>query len=85
MKGGELIDLGFKTYIVKNRIQGIFSPSNTVIRKFKTVAGKEQMILNFTFGYETQSFIMMDSGHVVMTTLNIEKFMEKYQQDTILP
>ncbi len=80
MTGGELIDIGFRTYIVKNRIQGIFSPSNTIIKKFKSVADKEQMILNLTYGSETQSFIMMDSGHVIMTVLSVEEFLQKYMQ-----
>jgi regulator of extracellular matrix RemA (YlzA/DUF370 family) len=81
LTGGELIEIGFKTYIVKNRIQGIFSPCNNIIKKFKTVADKEQMILNLTYGYETQSFIMMDSGHVIMTTLSVEEFLNKYNQE----
>jgi regulator of extracellular matrix RemA (YlzA/DUF370 family) len=80
LKGGELIEIGFKTYIVKNRIQGIFSPGNNIIRKFKSVADKEQMILNLTYGYETQSFIMMDSGHVIMTTLSVEEFLDKFKR-----
>jgi len=80
LTGGELIDIGFRTYIVKNRIQGIFSPSNTIIKKFKSVADKEQMILNLTYGSETQSFIMMDSGHVIMTVLSVEEFLQKYMQ-----
>lgn len=80
MTGGELIDIGFRTYIVKNRIQGIFSPSNTIVKKFKSVADKEQMILNLTYGSETRSFIMMDSGHVIMTILSVEEFLQKYMQ-----
>lgn len=80
MNLGELIDIGFKTYIVKSRVQGIFSPSNSIIKKFKSVADKEQMILNLTYGAETQSFIMMDSGHVVMTVLSVEEFLRLYMQ-----
>jgi len=80
LTGGELIDIGFRTYIVKNRIQGIFSPSNSIIKKFKSVADKEQMILNLTYGSETQSFIMMDSGHVIMTVLSVDEFLQKFMQ-----
>ncbi|HPF17316.1 MAG TPA: DUF370 domain-containing protein [Thermotogota bacterium] len=80
MNSGELIDIGFKTYIVKSRVQGIFSPSNSIIKKFKSVADKEQMILNLTYGAETKSFIMMDSGHVVMTVLSVEEFLQLYMQ-----
>jgi len=82
LTGGELIDIGYRTFIVKNRIQGIFSPSNSIIRKFKSVADKEQMILNLTYGSETQSFIMMDSGHVIMTVLSVDEFLKRYSKTT---
>jgi len=74
-----LVDVGFNSFIVKDRIQAIFSPSSSAMKKLKYVAGQEQHIVNLTYGYETKSIIMMDSGHIILSGLSVDDFLENYK------
>ncbi len=73
-----LVDVGFNSFIIRDRIQAIFSPSSSAMKKLKYVAGQEQHIINLTYGYETKSIIMMDSGHIVLSGLSVEDFLDSF-------
>lgn len=73
-----LISIGFDSFVIKDRIQAVFSPSNRAMKKMKTVADQEQMVVNLTFGYETKSILLMDSGHVLLTVVEVDEFLKEY-------
>jgi len=73
-----ILGIGFNSFLVRDRVQAIFSPENPAMKKVKIVADQEQMIINLTFGYETRSIILMDSGHIVLTILSVDEFLEHY-------
>lgn len=73
-----LISIGFDSFVIKDRIQAVFSPSNRAMKKMKTVADQEQMVVNLTFGYETKSILLMDSGHVLLTVVAVDEFLKEY-------
>ena len=70
----QLIDVGFNSFIIKDRVKAIFSPNDTAMKKMKVVAGQEQMIINLSFGFETKSIILMDSGHVIQSVISVPDF-----------
>lgn len=77
-EGDLLISVGFETFIVRDRIQAVFSPENTAMKKMKMVADQERRVINLTYGYETRSIVLMDSGHVLLTVVEVEEFLKEY-------
>lgn len=75
-----LISLGPDTYVTKDRIQAVFSPENTAMKKMKTVADQERKVVNLTYGNETKSILLMDSGHVLLTMIEVEQLLKEYEK-----
>jgi len=75
-----LISLGPDTYVTKDRIQAVFSPENAAMKKMKTVADQERKVVNLTYGNETKSILLMDSGHVLLTMIEVEQLLKEYEK-----
>jgi regulator of extracellular matrix RemA (YlzA/DUF370 family) len=48
------------------------------MRKRKTLAGQEEMVINLTYGYEMKSIILMDSGHIILSVVPLDAFIQEF-------
>jgi len=79
--GGDLlISLGSDTFVTKDRIQAVFSPENAAMKRMKTVADQERKVINLTYGNETKSILLMDSGHVLLTMIEVDQLLKEYEK-----
>ena len=75
-----LISLGADFFVTKDRIQAVFSPENAAMKKIKMVADQERKVINLTYGNETKSILLMDSGHILLTMIEVDQLLSIYEK-----
>ena len=67
-----LVNIGFGNMISANRLISIVSPDSAPIKRVIREAEDKRMLINATYGRRTRAVIIMDSGHVVLSSLQPE-------------
>ena len=68
----KLVNIGFGNMINSGRLISIVSPESAPIKRVIREAEDKQMLINATYGRRTRAVIIMDSGHVVLSSLQPE-------------
>lgn len=68
----KLVNIGFGNLISANRMISIVSPESAPIKRVIREAEDKRMLVNATYGRRTRAVIIMDSGHVVLSSLQPE-------------
>ena len=77
----KLINIGFGNYISDNRMVALVSPDSAPIKRIIQIAKENASLVDATYGRKTQSVIVMDSGHVVLSALNPEMIGERTEEE----
>ncbi len=72
-----LINVGFGNAIKISRILAVVNPGSSPIRKLKEEAKQEQRLLDVTEGRRTRGIIILDSGHLVLTSVQPETISQR--------
>lgn len=65
----ELINIGFGNMVSASRIVAVVSPESAPIKRLGQEARERGMLIDASFGRKTKSVLIMDSGHVVWSSL----------------
>lgn len=68
----QLINIGFGNMVSANRVISIVSPESAPIKRIIQEAKDSKMAIDATLGRRTRAVIMMDSGHVVLSSIQPE-------------
>lgn len=68
----QLINIGFGNMVSANRVISIVSPDSAPIKRIVQEAKDSKMAIDATLGRRTRAVIMMDSGHVVLSSIQPE-------------
>lgn len=68
----KMINIGYGNMISPERIITIVSPESAPIKRLVQEARDGGMAIDATFGRKTRAVIIMDSGHVVLSSLITE-------------
>ena len=44
------------------------------------VADQERKVINLTYGNETKSILLMDSGHILLTMIEVDQLLSIYEK-----
>ena len=81
----KLVNIGFGNMISANRLVSIVSPESAPIKRVRREAEDKRMLVNATYGRRTRAVIIMDSGHVVLSSLQPEtvanRLNEMYEEE----
>lgn len=69
----KLINIGFGNYVSDERIISIVSPDSAPIKRIIQEARDNAYLVDATYGRKTQTVIVTDSGHVVLSALGPEQ------------
>ncbi len=72
-----LINVGFGNAIKISRILAVVNPGSSPIRKLKEEARQEQRLIDVTEGRRTRAIIILDSGHLVLTSVQPETISQR--------
>ncbi len=74
----QLINIGFGNMVSANRVISIVSPESAPIKRIVQEAKDSKMAIDATLGRRTRAVIMMDSGHVVLSSIQPETIAARF-------
>lgn len=77
----KLVNIGFSNLINSDRIVTIISPDSAPAKRIITSAKKDMRLIDATQGRATESVIITDSDHVVLSYLKNEDILKKFNED----
>lgn len=73
----KLINIGFGSMVAEPRILAIVDPDSAPIKRVVQEARERGMLVDASYGRKTQSVILMDTDHVILSALTPETLAER--------
>ena len=77
----KLINIGYGNLIAAQRLVAVVSPDSAPIKRMVSEARDRSMLIDATFGRKTRTVLIMDSDHVVLSGLPLEKLAPRLEID----
>lgn len=77
----ELVNIGYGSMISAGRLIAVVSPDSAPIKRLVSEARDRSMLIDATFGRKTAAVLIMDSDHVVLSGLPLEKLAPRFGFD----
>lgn len=75
---GRMINVGFGNSIVAGRIVAVVNPHSSPMKKLKDEARRSNRLLDVTEGRRTRSIIILDSNHVILSSVQPETITQRF-------
>ncbi len=73
-----LLNIGFGSTAVVERIVAIVSPNSAPMKRLKDDAREDRRLIDATHGRRTRSIIIMDSNHIILSAIQAETISQRY-------
>ena len=80
----ELVNIGFGGMIAAGRLIAVVAPDSAPVKRLVSEARERSMLIDATFGRKTAAVLIMDSDHVVLSGLPVEKLAPRFGVDPIV-
>ena len=77
----QLVNIGFGNSVSANRIIAIISPESAPIKRLVQDAKEQGRAIDATCGRRTRAVILMDSDHVVLSSVQPETVAGRFEVD----
>ena len=77
----KLINIGFGSLVSAHRVLAIMEPASAPIKRIVQEAKERGMLIDASYGRSTRSVILMDTDHVVLSSLECEALAQRWQQE----
>ena len=77
----KLINIGFGNMVSEERLVAIVSPDSASIKRMVQETRERGMLIDATYGRKTASIFIMDSDHVILSALPVERFNPRPQDE----
>ena len=77
----ELVNIGFGGMIAAGRLIAVVAPDSAPVKRMVSEAKDHGMLIDATFGRKTAAVLIMDSDHVVLSGLPMEKLAPRFGVD----
>ena len=74
-----LLAIGFGNYIAADKIVSILSPDSAPIKRMIADGRDRGLLVDASFGRSTRSVILMNSGHMILSSLTPEELSGRIQ------
>ncbi len=74
----KLVNIGFGNMVSAGRVIAIVSPDSAPVKRLGQEARDRGMLIDASFGRKTQSVLVMDSGHVIWSSLPSEQVSARF-------
>ena len=79
-----MINVGFGNSIVASRILAVVNPHSSPMKKLKDEAKRNNRLMDVTEGRRTRSIIILDSNHVILSSVQPETITLRFAPATAL-
>ncbi len=76
--GKNLLNIGFGSTIVADRVVAIVSPNSAPMKRLKNEAKDDKRLVDATHGRRTRSIIVTDSNHIVLSAIQAETISQRF-------
>ena len=74
-----MINVGFGNTVVASRILAVVNPKSSPMKKLREEAKTGNKLIDVTEGRRTRSIIILDSNHVVLSSVQPETITQRLQ------
>lgn len=75
----QLLNVGFGNTVMVERVIAVINTGSSPARKLKEAAKKEARLVDVTEGRRTRSILVMDSNHVVLSSVQPDTISQRLQ------
>jgi regulator of extracellular matrix RemA (YlzA/DUF370 family) len=75
----QLLNIGFGNTVMVERIVAVINTGSSPARKLKEAAKSQGMLLDVTEGRRTRSILVMDSNHVILSSVQPDTISQRIQ------
>ncbi len=75
----QLLNIGHGNTVVMERIVAVINTGSSPARKLKEIAKNEHRLLDVTEGRRTRSILVLDSNHIVLSSVQSETINQRMQ------
>ena len=75
----KLINIGFGSMVAAHRVLAIVEPDSAPIKRVIQEARDRGMLIDASYGRKTQSVILMDTDHVILSALATDALSERWE------
>ena len=76
----KLINIGFGSLISAGRVLSILEPASAPIKRIVQEAKDRGMLIDGSYGRSTKSVIVMDTDHVILSSLEPQVLADRWEQ-----
>ena len=80
-KENELVSIGYGGMVSANRLIAVVGPDSAPVKRLISEARERSMLIDATFGRKTAAELVMDSDHVILSGLPLEKLAPRFGVD----
>jgi regulator of extracellular matrix RemA (YlzA/DUF370 family) len=77
-KGKAFLNIGFGNVVFTSKIIAILSPDSAPMRRLREAAKEAGGLLDATQGRKTRSIIVMDTGQIVLSAMQVETLVQRF-------
>lgn len=81
--GSMFVNIGFGNVVAAARVVAVVSPAGAPMKRLRDHARERGMLVDATEGRRTRSVIIMDDGHVILSSLLTETITERVMEGFI--
>jgi extracellular matrix regulatory protein A len=74
----QLLNIGFGSTVVAERVVAIVSPNSAPMKRLKDEARSDNRLIDATHGRRTRSIIVLDSNHIVLSAIQAETVSQRF-------
>ena len=75
----KLINIGFGSMVAANRVLAMVEPDSAPIKRLVQEARDRAMLVDASYGRKTQTVILMDTDHVILSAIQPETLQARWQ------
>lgn len=76
-----MVSIGFGGLVSANRLIAVVGPDSAPVKRLISEARERSMLIDATFGRKTAAVLVMDSDHVILSGLPVEKLAPRFGVD----
>ena len=76
----KLVNIGFGSMVSARRVVAMVSPESAPIKRLTQEARERGSLIDASFGRKTQTVLIMDSGHVILSSLTPEVLSTRFDE-----
>jgi len=73
-----LVNIGYGNMVMSSKVVAILLPESAPMRRLKDDAKERNMLIDATQGRRTRSIIITDSGHVILSAVQVETLTQRF-------